>query len=736
MRALSSRIHIPLGILALIVSLIPARAEAFEGRVIDRQSGRAIAGAQVGIGGLAGTVTTGADGRFVWEPDPPTPFVVLVILPGGSLARPVRIVERSDNAPLIIYVEPVLAETVVVAGAAPSVDAPAGSSTTLVSALDIARRSPATLMQALENVPGVSSVAEGQSAVPAIRGLARGRTLVILDGTRLFSERRAGPSVSFLAPDNLDRIDVVRGPASVAYGSDAFGGVVSLITHRPAPGAGTTAQAAATYGIGASARRFEAQLASGLGPRAGLIVEARQRTADDYSSPDGRVLNSTWQDQGGLIRVAVKAGGLWAVSWQGDSVHESGLPRSDYATLHVSMPFERSERLTASFERSGVPGLGHVSVIGLFGQYEQRIDQDRVAAPGRPRRIDRADIDGNDVEIRGVARTALGRVRLTAGADLTDRHDLHAHDIGIVFNASGVVTSTTDNTSIASATRRNMGAFGQIDAPIGSHVTATIGGRFDHVRSTNVAGYFGDRIVSHDAVSGSAAVAYRPWEPVILTVQASRGFRDPSLSDRFFRGPVGRGFITGNPDLSPERSLQFDVTARYDAGRWRASAAYYHYDIADLIERYQSGADTFLFRNRGLAEVRGVELEGSVEIVEGTTIDASGTIGRGRAREDDAALDDIAPATAILQIRQTFGTRVLVSLRLAALARDASPGPSEVMTPGYVNAGVATRWQASRWFDLRFAAGNLFNQRYYSSPGSRGVLAPGRDATMTFIVRY
>ena len=46
-------------------------------------------------------------------------------------------------------------------------------------------------------------------------------------------------------------------------------------------------------------------------------------------------------------------------------------------------------------------------------------------------------------------------------------------------------------------------------------------------------------------------------------MQVARGFRDPVLSDRYFRGPSGRGFITGNPDLDPETSVQFDVGVRY-----------------------------------------------------------------------------------------------------------------------------------------------------------------------------
>ncbi len=728
--------------LSTIVSLtcgmltLASAAEAFQGQLIDRRTGRPIAGAQVGIGGLAGTVRTDQDGRFEWTPDPPLPFDLFVILPGGRLARPVRIQTRGETSALLIQIDPAIEEAVVISGAAPSVEAPPGTATTLVSSLDIGRRAPANVLQALENVPGVGGVAEGQTAVPAIRGLARGRTLLLLDGSRLFSERRAGPSVSFLAPEIFDRIDVVRGPASVAYGSDAFGGVISMISRQPSLAAPPSARLAVTLGAGVPAERVEAQAASGLGARGGVLVEGRHRSAENYSSPDGVVPNSAWEDQGVLVRAGIMAGGWWTAGWQHDSVIDSGLPRSDSATLLVSTPFERSNRTSVSFDRSDVPGLGHVTVTGLYGRYAQRLDQDRLPAPGRPRRIDRADIDGTDVELRGVARIGLGKIRLAAGADVANRHDLHAHDIAVVFNASGAVTSTTDNPSIASARRRDLGAFAQFDIPLGTHLTTAVGARFDRVHSVNVGGFFGDRKVSRGAASGTAALSYRPWSPLTLTAQVSRGFRDPTLSDRFFRGPVGRGFIVGNPELAPEHSLQFDLVARYDAGRWRISGSYYHYDIADLIERYQSGTDTFLFRNRGLAEIRGVEAEAGVTAFHGLDVEVSGQTGRGRAEDNGAALDDIGPARAIVQVRQPIGARVFVSARVAAITRDSSPGPSEVATPGYVDVGATASWRTGRWLELRCAAANLLSQRYYSSPSSRGVLAPGRNASVTAVIKY
>ena len=90
-----------------------------------------------------------------------------------------------------------------------------------------------------------------------------------------------------------------------------------------------------------------------------------------------------------------------------------------------------------------------------------------------------------------------------------------------------------------------------------------------------------------------------------VNAQVSRGFRDPVLSDRYFRGPSGRGFITGNPDLDPETSLQFDLSTRYSVGRTQLAMFVYQYRIDDLVERYTTETDFFFFRNRGRARLRG-----------------------------------------------------------------------------------------------------------------------------------
>src|SRR5688500_6761069 len=215
----------------LVCLALPLPAFAFKGRVID-QDGRPVANAIVSVLGRTGEAITDKDGRFVFQPDPPVPFEILVIDAAGSYARPVLIESLDAAGELLVTVAPILNESVTVSGSAPSIESTPGAATTSLSGRDVAVRQPANLMQAIENVAGVNQVSEGQAAVPAIRGLARGRTLILVDGARVSSERRVGPSATYLDPSLIEGVDVARGPGSVAYGSDAFGGVISVRTRR------------------------------------------------------------------------------------------------------------------------------------------------------------------------------------------------------------------------------------------------------------------------------------------------------------------------------------------------------------------------------------------------------------------------------------------------------------------------------------------------------------------------
>lgn len=712
-------------------------AWAIEGRVVDERTGQPIAKAEVTILGKPGAVYTDTNGRFVWTPDPSPPFEILVILPGERFTKPVLIEALPKDGPLEVRISALVAETVTVtAGAAPDIEATPGSATTFLPGLDVQLRQPANLTQALESVAGVSTVSEGHAAVPAIRGLARGRTLILIDGARVTSDRRVGPSATFLDPFVLDGVEIARGPGSVAYGSDAFGGVIYARTRRIDPDADWGGRIVGAFGAGTPQERAGVELSKGFG-KGGMLVQAHYRDFDDYRSPEGEIFNSGATDQGFLARGDYTLGkGILSGIWQSDFGRDIDRPRTNSSTVRFYYPIEDSHRFTANYDLRQVGGFERVLVSTFLGSYRQVTDQDRFATATRGRSLERADYDADDFQIRASAERLMQNVKFEVGADVNGRYNVHAIDTIQQFALTGELASEVVNVSIEEAGRNDTGAYATIDMAFSPKITAAAGIRGDYVTSHNRGGYFGDHETSDGAVSGSASLSIGSFGGVTFTGQVGTGFRDPTVSDRYYRGPTGRGFITGNPELEPEQSLQFDLGMRYTASRIRAGLFFFQYRITNLIERYQTAPDFFFFRNRGEANIRGVELEIQAVLGAKTTLEATGTLTRGRAVDDDTYLDDIPPATFTLTLRRPLGERTFVQVRGAFYNEDERPGPTEVRMPGYTLVDAAAGVNLSKWLDLNLSLRNLLDQTYPVSPDSRAVAAPGITAVLTATARF
>ncbi len=184
----------------------------------------------------------------------------------------------------------------------------------------------------------------------------------------------------------------------------------------------------------------------------------------------------------------------------------------------------------------------------------------------------------------------------------------------------------------------------------------------------------------------------------------ARGFRDPILSDRFYRGPVGRGFIEGNPDLKPETSLQFDLTARYTAGPVRLAAAGYHYRINDLVERYAATPTLFLLpqsRPGGAAGRRGRGADNAAARLRPGG--DRGNVARPRrhrsTRRSTTSRRRLCPQHSATRA----GTRVGSYIRIKAVGSHDAAGPSEVATRSYTLADAGVSWRVTPHLEVRGA---------------------------------
>jgi outer membrane receptor protein involved in Fe transport len=302
---------------------------------------------------------------------------------------------------------------------------------------------------------------------------------------------------------------------------------------------------------------------------------------------------------------------------------------------------------------------------------------------------------------------------------------------------SGELDSREREVSIADAHRIGGGAFVEGERSFASDRVHVLGGlRGDVVESENRGGFFGDRRVSRGALSGLLALTLRPIESFSGTLQYVRGFREPTLSDRYFRGVSGRGFVVGNPDLRPERSDQFDLALRaVFSERVRAAVYGYLYRIDDVIERFRAGTD-FLFRNRGEQEVRGAEVEAEWSPTDRLALAGALTWARGRVLDDDSFAADVPARSAVLTVRHTLSDRLWWRLRARVAASDDEPGPTEIETPAYGVVDLSAGFEVTKAFEVVFFGSNLLDERYPLSPDADAPPAPGRGGGISLQARW
>jgi outer membrane receptor protein involved in Fe transport len=720
--------------LFVFLFLLPSGALAFEGRLL-LPDGTPAAGYQVSVVGQTVSVAAGPDGRFRISPDPAPPFRLVALSPGGEVSPPFEVAALPEAGTVDLTIPTAYEDSLtVVTGVAPNIEAPPAAATVTLSEEDLEQRRPPRLADALQGVAGASRTDETSTAVPVIRGLAGGRTLILLDGGRVTAERRAGPSASYLDPFTLGSIEIARGPGSVAYGSDALGGVIHARSRFPEPGSPSLSFQLNKEG-GAGDEEAAGIEASADVPGGALLGQFTWRRSGDQEAGGGeRIPNSAYEDRSGALRyTSYTSVGRLRTSFSVADAYDVGKPSSDVEAVRTFYPKESSRRFNLNLDAGPVWGWESLALGAFLGRYRLVTSRDRAAVGTTLRQNDSADVDADDGSVRAVlSRPAFGG-RLLAGAEVVSRFNLEALTAREDRNPDGGRASREETVSIEDARQVDQALFVTFDRPVSTRVLVSAGLRGDRVETKNVGGFFGDRSTNHGALSGYAALTVGPFQDVTTCFQVARGFRDPLLSDRYFRGPSGRGFITGNPNLDPETSRQYDASVRWSRGRSSVALYGYLYRIEDLIERFRPQRD-FFFRNRGEAEVKGLELESQAALFAGLTLEVAAAWARGEA-DDESPIDNIAAPNGSATLRWG-GERGFAFVRGTAFLEDDRPGPTEVERPGHTVWDLGAGWRVRGPLELRILGRNLTGRRYRDSADEVASLARGRSFSVGLVGRY
>lgn len=465
------------------------------------------------------------------------------------------------------------------------------ASVTVLSGADLRARGIVSVIDALREVPGVSIARVGsfggQTSV-FVRGGQSNYTKVLVDGVPV-NESGGAFDFATLTTDNIERIEVVRGPSSVVWGSDAVTGVINLITRS-----------------GRGGPRMSASLRTGTFATVDADAQISQSSASTtYSVGIGRhgakgiyAFNNRFGETvlSGRADAAVdeKTDASFTVRYLDFVAHYptngSGTPvdSNSYNTASQLAMSARVRRLINS----------RLSIQGTVTSSAHDGGTDDAAGQGSTSSYETLDhITRRGVEGRAVVNVGKGSV-LTLGGQLEEQAQRSHQQVGGAFSSASVFT----------VARHDHSGFAEL-VSMTSRLTATAGARVDGNEQFGSFGTF--RLAARYALIGST------------TVRGSVGtaFREPSLSENF-----AKGFVTGNPNLKPEhtRSWETGIGTGFHADRIRIQLTYFDQQFADLID--YNGSVPFgqpNYENIAKANARGAEVEIHHGLVHGFIGDVS-----------------------------------------------------------------------------------------------------------------
>ncbi len=591
-----------------------SQSGTLNGTVKSKVDDRLIPGVSIEIIQLKQITETDASGeyRFVGLPD--GTYTVITHIEGfADKAQLVTISKEAATLDFRLGLKSINAEVTVTANGEGESVYESFSSVNSVGTTRIAEKASTSIGEILENEPGVSKRSFGSAGTgrPTIRGFEGDRVLILQDGIRNGSlGAQSGDHGEPIAPFNLERLEVIKGPATLLYGSNAIGGVVNAVTqdensaHPGFRGYFT--------GIGGSVNRHTG-IAGGLeyGLKKTIFnLNLNSSRDSDFRTPLGKIPNSGSRANGG-------SGGVGYFSKKVFFRGTVSLDRRRYGIPYAPL-FESGELLSIA------NGGADCDIIEC--QFDLDVLQNTFAnqLPSVPDEQIDIKMRRNNYRVVAGFRDLSGPIQQgTFTIDFTD----YRHQELEVEDGTETVATTFDNDifsyrGIFKQVKRHklsgqfgfegyrrsyetVGAESLIEGLVRQHNFSVFG--LQEVSFNRVALQFGGRVETNrfrptnnallerdfTGFSGAFGARFRVWDGGALIASYSSSYRPPSLEELYNFGPhIGTvTFEVGDQNLGRERSNGFELSFRQNAKRVRFNGSIFYNDIDNFIYGAPSDAD-------------------------------------------------------------------------------------------------------------------------------------------------
>jgi iron complex outermembrane receptor protein len=633
----------------------------------------------------------------------------------------------------------------------------------VLDAADLTREIRSSIGETLARQPGVTSTSFGPTAsAPILRGLSGDRVRVLTDGIGTLDLSGSGPDHAItINPLTAERIEVLRGPTALLFGSSAIGGVVNVVDARiprHMPDGPVGGDALLSYGSAANERSANLSLnvpiaghfvahadgnwskSDDLRTGGYLLSDALRDEARASADPDIRALADL---KGTLPNTAAKSTEAAA----GLAYVDGGLNVGFSVTRHHSKygvpirfsldPDIEAEAPTIDAHQTRFDGRAEVPLSGVFSQMRARGGVSKY-------HHDELNAEGG-IETSFYSRGGEGRVELvqtersgwggTSGVQYLDRNArIRGEEKFLPDSRQRQAGIFTEQSYVAGPLRVEGGLrveFSRLTA----EDDAQLGTSAQERKFTTV--------------SGSLGTSYEIMPNWRAGLTASSSTRTPSIDELFANGPHGgsQAFEIGNPDLDPERSLSVEASLRRTGGPIHVAANLYYSRFSNFIFQAPTGAiedDLPVYAySQGRAKYYGFEVQADGKFGEALGIRWGGEASADAVR---ATIRGFGPAPQIPPLRllgALTGSRGQFDGRLEvehALKQDRT-APLETPTPGYTLVNTSIDWHplaARPELSLSLAANNIFDvvARRHSSLLKDYAPLAGRDIRLTARVGF
>jgi iron complex outermembrane recepter protein len=521
-------------------------APTISGQATD-SAGNAVAQVTVRVIELRREATTDSAGKYSFAEVPPGTYTVYLQAIGyGPQVRRVTVTDADVAVDLALKFSAIELPPIQVSASAEATSVlNSPQPIAVVTAAELMKTRPTSLGEALEEVPGVRNNSSGAAAGKVvIRGLTNNRVLVLDDGQRLEHNQWGDDHFSSVEPAASSRIEVIRGPASVLYGSDAIGGVVNVIPPDlpDAIGRSPFTEGNATAGFASGNRQPDGSLTlDGASGGFGFRASATGRTAKNVQTPTYELWNSGYHNVGGNGAVGYR--GNWG------SVKGSYTYRKDRLNLTDEDP-------TATGRAGTDDHRGRVDLSAPVGS--SQLDWS----------VGYEHNQRSEWEDASMSALAFGMKEQAFTTDAKLHHPQVGRFNGLVGISGEYVTDANNGEEFLEPDNKVTDAalyvFEQTDV---GRWNFSFGTRYDYRHLTADANSdIGnpDADLNWSSLTGNVGALYHVTEPVALVLSVGRGFRSPSAFDLFANGlhEATSTFEHGNPNLKTETSLNTDLGLR------------------------------------------------------------------------------------------------------------------------------------------------------------------------------